>query len=68
MGTGTGVGSGVRGPDFYALMSDEDVAAHAARNNGELSEEMVEFDGEIDELGDLSRAEARDLREWKAAL
>ncbi len=68
MGTGTGVGSGVRGPDFYAHMSDEDFAAHAARNNGELSDEMIEFDREIDELGGLDRTKARELREWKVAL
>lgn len=58
----TAISAGPRGPEFYQHMPPEELAAHQARDNGDLTPEMVEFDKAIDKLAGLSDDDKAALR------
>jgi len=51
------IGVGVRGPGFYADMTATELAVHQARDNGDLSDDMIRFDEQIGQIEDMSPVE-----------
>jgi len=64
----TAIGAGHRGPDFYADMGAEELAAHKARDNGDLSPEMKQFDVDIEAIQNMSPVDraAVAVMKWEA--
>lgn len=51
------VSTGRRGPEFYADMTADELAAHRARDNGDLSQDMVVFDEQIARIEAMSASD-----------
>jgi len=51
------MGAGMRGPGFYADMTPTELTTHQARDNGDLSDDMIRFDEQIAVIEDMSPAE-----------
>jgi len=64
----TTIGTGQRGPDFYADMTPTELAAHQARDNGNLSAEMIAFDEQIEAIQAMSPVDkaAVAVMKWEA--
>jgi len=64
----TTVGAGHRGPEFYADMTPDELAAQQARDNGDLSPEMIKFDADIAAIEAMSPADkaAVAVIKWEA--